>query len=73
MKTRAIELNVKKFPYREFNKYGYQIYYEDIKGFWWVREYNRYGIEIYYENSKGKIRESIVKKILKIINKKLGY
>ena len=51
--TKAQELGITKFPYKEFDKNNNEIYFEDSKGFWDKSEFDENGNRIYHENSTG--------------------
>jgi hypothetical protein len=57
-KTKAQELGITKFPYREFDDKSNLIYYEDEEGYWFKREYDDNGNCLYYENCRGRIEDS---------------
>jgi len=57
-KTKARELGITKFPYRECNDKGIVIYYEDEEGYWFKREYDDNGNCLYYENCIGTIEDN---------------
>ena len=38
---------------RKYDKHGYEVYYENITGYWVKRQYDKNGNLIYYENSNG--------------------
>tara|TARA_R110002020_G_scaffold76214_2_gene193448 strand:+ start:30 stop:272 length:243 start_codon:yes stop_codon:yes gene_type:complete len=58
MKTKAQELDIIEFPYREFDTNGYQTYYEEDDGFWWKVEYDDKGNETYTEFYNGRWRKT---------------
>ena len=56
MQTIAQQLNIKTFPF-EIEVDGKQVYYENLKGYWFKREYQD-GKEVYCENSNGYITDN---------------
>ena len=53
MLTRAQQLGIKDFPYKEYNKKGKVTYYERADGYWWRAEYHTNGFETFLEFSDG--------------------
>ena len=53
MKTKAQQLGITEFPYREFDKNGNKIYYEDSEGYWEKREYDSNNNQISFKTSDG--------------------
>tara|TARA_R110002020_G_scaffold173181_2_gene363935 strand:- start:62 stop:307 length:246 start_codon:yes stop_codon:yes gene_type:complete len=53
MKTKAQELGITNFPYKEYGVEGRETYHERSDGVWYKWEYDKYGNETYYENSNG--------------------
>tara|TARA_R110002020_G_scaffold173181_1_gene363926 strand:- start:464 stop:709 length:246 start_codon:yes stop_codon:yes gene_type:complete len=53
MKTKAQELGITEFPYKERDNNGYITYYEDSVGYWYKSVYGDKGNKIYYEHSNG--------------------
>jgi hypothetical protein len=51
MKTKAQELGITEFPYREYDESGKMIYNEYTSGYWTKRKYDSFGNEIYFEDS----------------------
>jgi len=51
--TRAQQLGITEFPYREYNKKGKISYYEREDGYWWRAKYHANGFETYLEFSNG--------------------
>ncbi len=46
-------LNIKNYPIKLFDVNNNQVYYEDVKRYWWKSEYDLNNNGIYYENSRG--------------------
>lgn len=53
MLTRAQQLGIKDFPYKEHDKKGKITYYERADGYWWRAEYHTNGFETLVEFSNG--------------------
>lgn len=51
--TRAQELGISVFPYREFDSNGNKTYYENSLLGWYKKEFDSNSREIYHEDSKG--------------------
>jgi len=56
-KTKARELGITKFPYRECNDKGIVIYYEDEEGYWFKKQYDDNDNQIYFESYTGEIQD----------------
>ena len=52
-KTKARELGITKFPYRETDKNDNQTYWENSNGDWYKWRYNEKGKITYYESCIG--------------------
>lgn len=53
MPTRAQQLGITDFPYKEHDKKGKITYYERADGYWWRAEYHTNGFETLVEFSNG--------------------
>jgi len=53
MKTKARQLGITKFPYREYDGNNNQTYWEGHNGTWWKWRCDTKGDEIYHEDSDG--------------------
>jgi hypothetical protein len=53
MLTRAQQLGITDFPYKEYDKKGKVTYYERGDGYWWRAEYHTNGFETLVEFSNG--------------------
>ena len=51
-KTKARELGITKFPYREYNNRGNLLYIENENGYWEKRKYNGDNKMIQYEEGR---------------------
>lgn len=49
--TKAQELGITEFPYREYDSNWNLTYYEEANGYWSKREYDDNENQTYYENS----------------------
>lgn len=56
-KTKARELEITKFPYREYDNRGNVIYYENIEGYWFKKQYDDNDNQIYFESYTGEIQD----------------
>ena len=53
MKTKAQELGITDFPYKEYDKNVNLTYYEKNNGNWWKYGYDERGYRSHYENCLG--------------------
>jgi len=54
-KTKAQELGITEFPYREYDSDGNEIYWENKDGYWLKKEYDNLKTVIYQEDYKRSI------------------
>ena len=56
-KTKARELGITKFPYREYDNRGNLLYIEDKNGYWFKKQYDDNDNQIYFESYTGEIQD----------------